>query len=803
MTKPLFWSALGWATGISVGMYVSLPVWVWGLATVGGIIVGFICYLLLGRYMIVFGILASIAGGATQIQWVEASNVSHIPADLGEQESIKGTIYGKTSAPVEVDGDQARVAVKVDRFKTGKREVSLQGEEMVLQIRLQREEDRNIREVKRGRSFRAVVEIKRPDPARNPGAFDYRQYLYHRGIHWTAKVDAVNQMVFFHDKKSLYSKIDDLRFFLGRELDAVYAEDVAGLVRGMILGERKEVPFETENDFQVLGLVHLLAISGLHVGVFTGFSYLLLTTMGLTREKASACLLLLLPLYALLTGAGAPVVRASVMAGLGLVAAMFRRWNDSLSFWGAAALFMLWWNPYQLFEAGFQLSFSVTLALLIGVAPLSRILPFSRKWLRQLVAVTIVTQMASFPLIIYHFNEYSFLSPFLNVLVVPIVSLAVIPLAFLALMLAAFHTGLAWLPAFLSSVLLQGLIKFLSPLAATTMFRWIWATPSGWWLAGYGVICLYGLWAWTGGRLIPRYHRLLSSCLLVIWLGYASFPDWISDKELRITYLDVGQGDCAVIETPEGKVILVDGGGTLPFPKEPWQEPRQAYDVGERVVLPYLKHRGIRRVDEMVMTHGDTDHIGGLIAVADRLPVERVIRNAHPPKTVTERRLLQKVAEKKALISLPPVGKSQPLEEGIRWWFLHPSGEPGRRKDPNHDSVVFILEAYGYRILMTGDIEEEAEKEILQHWHLPEVHLLKVAHHGSRTSTTDVWLEVTQPQVAVISAGRNNRYGHPSPEVLERLEKYGTRIFRTDQQGAITLRLRPGSWQMETMEIRK
>jgi competence protein ComEC len=428
-------------------------------------------------------------------------------------------------------------------------------------------------------------------------------------------------------------------------------------------------------------------------------------------------------------------------------------------------------------------------------------MPFPWTWLNQLVVVTLVAQVASFPILISHFYEFSLLSWAVNLAVVPVVSLLVIPLAMIALALGTVHEGLAFFPATLSSFVLSALLKGVEPLVRWSGFHPAWSPPPAWWLVAYAVVCFQGLVAWTGDVRRRTVHRIAFALLMLGLVVFAWSPDaFAREKEVRIAFLDVGQGDCAVIETPGGQVILVDGGGVLPFSREAWQRRREEYDVGREVVVPYLKYRGIREIDYLVITHGDADHVGGLMAVVERFPVRRVIRNPQAPGTEMERRLMQMLKDQGAKVYTAPRGTGWSLEPGIAWQFLHPEQAVVSGEKTNDDSVVFLLSAYGRTVLMTGDIEEEAEREIAAAWNLPSVDWLKVAHHGSRTSTHPAWLEAVDPNHAVISVGEKNRFGHPAPEVLRRLEERGTIVWRTDRHGAVTVRINAsGRMQVETM----
>jgi competence protein ComEC len=800
--RPILIIALGWLAGIAANSFCSFS---WGWSAAGLLITGAnggIWFYLTRKGLFLFLFFSSLLAGMTQMAWVDQHNVSHIPTS-STKESVFAKLTGEVAEPPKVDGDRGTLMLQVSsvHIRGTYKPVYVSGERVPLSIRLMSPEDQEqLDRLRRGIRLDVEAELFRPDPARNPGGFDDRLYLYQLGIHWRGTVSSLKDISILEVPPPSWDHVvDSLRLRLGSTLDAVYPAETAGLMRGMLLGERSEVPWTVEADFIRLGLVHLMAISGLNVGVFAGCLYVVLTRMGVTREKTALIIIFALPFYAVLTGAGAPVIRSVIMASLALTAVILRRWKDTLSFWGAALWGMLCWNPYQAFQPGFQLSFVVTLALLAGVGPVSRCLPFSWPGVNQLLAVPLVAQAASFPLLVYYFHEISLLSWFLNLWVVPAVSLLVIPLGLTALGLGLIHPVMGWLPAGISHFLLKGILSITSVVGKWKGPQLHSAPPSLGWMAAYGVILVYI--AVSLAKRVPRagVHRWISLILLSVWiLGlWMPFP---GRRGLQITFLDVGQGDSAVIETPSGQVILIDGGGSLSFGEESWERRRKPREVGEDVVVPFLKARGIQRIDWLVMTHGDADHIGGLKAVVEQLPVIHVIRNPHPPRTTLERELMDRLRRSGAIVFTAPLGVRWTLEPGVSWQFLHPGPlQHGHLDQTNNDSVVFLLTVYGYRVMMTGDIEEKGEKTMLRHWDLPEVDVLKVAHHGSTTSTSEGWLDAIRPRMAVVSVGRNNRFGHPAPEVIRRLKDRDITVWRTDRNGAVTVRMQPGKMAVESM----
>jgi competence protein ComEC len=254
-------------------------------------------------------------------------------------------------------------------------------------------------------------------------------------------------------------------------------------------------------------------------------------------------------------------------------------------------------------------------------------------------------------------------------------------------------------------------------------------------------------------------------------------------KPLRVTFLDVGQGDSIVIESPEGKVVVVDGGGT------PGTDEREGGDPGNRIVVPFLRARGISAVDLLVPTHPDEDHVQGLIAVVDKLTVRSILACEPAIKDGAYGRLFEKIQTKRLPVYPARRGEKIVLDAQTTLEILHPNTKPisGTRSDDNNNGIVLRLVYQNIKILLTADIETEAETNLLASGQGLEAQVIKIGHHGSRFSSTSAFLSRVHPQFAILSCGRNNRFGHPHKDVLTRLAAQNIAIYRTDQQGAITL----------------
>ncbi|WP_438433271.1 ComEC/Rec2 family competence protein [Gorillibacterium sp. sgz500922] len=757
-------------------------------------------------------------------------NRTKLPAANAEE--LNGVTIEATGAvlnPVEVDGDRAILLLRTT-------EVTLEGdaplkvrEKLRVTVRLQSlEEQRTAAGWRRGDTLRLTGELLRPEPARNFGGFDYRAYLRRQHIHYqlSAKGAAGVERLPASPSISLVTlerTLDRVRSTLSAKLAGSFPDDQSGYMNGLVLGITDGIDPEQYDRFSGLGLTHLLAISGMHVAVFIGALLWIFRRLRMPRETAIILILLLLPLYVLLTGAAPSIVRAGLMAALGLFATLRGRTKEALRLIGLAALAMLVWNPYYVLDVGFQLSFLVTAGLVLGVTPLSRLLPIRRKKLNAALSVALMAQLVSFPLTVYYFNQISFLSLAANLLLVSVVSFVVTPGGTLAMLAALVHPGTAKLLAWPVVVLNRVTFGLVEGLNAVPGMKLVYPTPPVWWIPLYyacgGLLLSAALRAKesrqlrrTGIRLpdppgpLPLGSRFgavrqrnAAACLLAVLLVSGCTPPDARQTGIgTVSFLDVGQGDSILIRTPGNRILLVDGGGTVRFrkPGEEWKERSDPYEVGKKLLVPLLKKRGIGKIDTLIVSHLDEDHIGGLQAVVEEITVHRILFNGTLKKSESVEKLFRTALGKQIPVEEALSGSRYRPDGETELMFLNPtapSGDLVRAPDQNGQSLVFTLDMLGRRFLFPGDAGEETERAILNAYAElaggRPVDVLKVGHHGSRTSTTAAWLAYWQPEYAVISAGKNNSYGHPSPDTLTRLAAAEARVFRTDEDGEIRMKV--------------
>lgn len=820
MSGKAIWVAAAWVLGFGMQIYFQ-----WSLMNY--ITSGIMTLCMIAAYalrvprrgmislVLLIGIAMGYYGGNN------ATNISEIEQIAANQgwEGSEIVVQGVITSPVEVDGDRASFELTVEHLLPAEGEIQKLNERMQVSIRLLKQAEQRVsNDWIRGDRLTLRSTLERPSPARNFGGFDYRNYLYEQRIHWllTAKgMDSARHesIPFQLSPVQLLRWTDELRASLAARIDRVFPAEYAPFMKGMLIGMSDELDPERFAQFSALGLTHIIAISGLNVTVFIGALVWIMKRFRLTRETYLLVSICCLPIYILLTGASPSIVRAGVMAMLALWATRQRWGKDVLYILCIVAVALLIWKPYYIHSISFQLSFIVTAGLIWAVPRLTAFLPMLKPWLSSTISVTIVSQLVSFPLSIYYFNQYSMLSPIANMLLIPVFSMLVYPLGLLALTL-----GFIWLPLGRWIGEVVGWFNAGSFYLMEWMEQWkgllIWPSPSLLWIGIYfGLLILMYVFAvairsysrnqdpgiviitmGTAKRFqllgISGLFLTLLSFTLLLYVGYT--PDrWSSYGSVQ--FLDVGQGDAILIRTPTGKHILVDGGGTVRFskPGDEWRIRQDPYDVGRKLVVPLLKKRGVHLIDTLILTHQDEDHSGGLKAIIDEIPVRSFLFNGTFKQTASNTQLFQNALDKGIPLYAAESGQILQIDDNTTITILYPkkkSAEIKFEKDQNESSIVFLLEMNGAKFLFTGDIGKSTEAFILADTDLPSfssLDVLKVAHHGSKTSTTEAWLRWWKPKIGVISVGVNNIYRHPSSETIEILTAQHTQVMRTDLLGEI------------------
>ena len=659
--------------------------------------------------------------------------------------------------------------------------------------------------------------LRQPQGKRNPGGFDYSAYLARKDV--IGIIDAKGFLQIGEQGGMLPLRwIEALRIRTEGVIDAVYTEPEteqhrlepslhAQLLKGILLGKRSDLPTETLDIFRNSGTFHVLAVSGLHVGLVAMFCYLGFSIFLFPHKLRYLLTIIAVLIYACLIGFRPSVFRASLMTILFLVAKLIDRDADLFNVLGFAALVLLLLNPFQLWDVGFQLSFVAVTAIVYFVPKMER--PFRRlwestddsllsrgvnltnfqnatlKWLVRSYLVTIAAQIGTTPLIAYYFfRAYPLgivVGPFAVGLVLFIVALGMVSVC----------VGMIWLPLANLFALLNNIIIFIF-LGLIGAFGQAWAvmklTPPT-----FGIFILYigvclGVAHW---RFV--YHRwriasLIGLSVVAIWIWDAAFHE--RGRLLEVVTLDVGQGDAAVIRFPDNRTVLIDGGIQRAY----YDEKRQKmvdYDVGKRVIEPYLDAHGIRKLDMVVLTHPDLDHGGGLGHILQHFEVSRILGISDVPLNSEIHQRLRAIAKARDIpYTFPYAGKLE-LTPTATLNILHPIDAASTNlldDDKNDDSLVMKLTYGEIDVLFTGDIGKDAEARIVASGQDLRSEVLKVPHHGSGTSSSAPFIDAVQPLCAIFSLGEDNPYQLPHEDVVARYQSRGCLQLRTDQAAAITVR---------------
>jgi competence protein ComEC len=712
-----------------------------------------------------------------------------------------------------------------------------------------------------GDEIEAPMRIKLPERYRDPGAWQYADFLLAQGIGAHASVRVSNIALLNESHANIATPVDRIaqwqcRIYAaqswasGRVLSYVHSKanrglpsilrlnpDDAGMLNAMLFGDRAGLNKTQRVGFERTGSFHLFVVSGMHVGLLAGLVFWLTRKLKLHEWLATFITLLFTFAYALLTGFGAPVQRALFMTAVFLLARLLSRDRKVLNALGAAALGVLVWSPAALFEASFQMTFLAIIAIGGIAVPLAErsFLPYARAaghlsdkwedagmppriaqfrvmlrlwsettadiignwtrdlpslllrgnlWALELALIGAVAEMVMvLPMAIYFHRATMFAVP-TNMLSVPLVALLA-PIAVVTFCASLIGPWLAIPPGAVTALLLHGVIAVIGRVSAVRAADLRVPGPV-WWIALLAVacwtfccwaVCRSRGWAWTATVMLPLI------ALMVLWPE----PAILAPGVMEVTAIDVGQGDSIFIVAPDGSTMLIDAGGPVGGVTEA-AEATSRFDIGEEVISPYLWSRRLRHLDVLVLSHAHSDHMGGMPAV---------MRNFRPrqlwvsidPNSDAYRALLTEARDLGVQVHHFYAG-DQVAWGGTQMTVLAPeTGYNNPNEAVNNDSLVMLMRYGKSSALLEGDAEGPSERAMLAHGRVSPVTLLKIGHHGSRTSTTPEFFGTAAPRDAVVSVGKGNTFGHPRYEVIQRIAEARTKLYRTDEFGLTTFLL--------------
>ena len=706
----------------------------------------------------------------------EPSHISRF-THLGRPVAVKGIV----SRDPQVIKDKTRLILNVrsiqltqhiELFTQGKLMVSLRDEARV--------------PVSYGDELILYGQIYAPRNERNPGEFDFAKYLAIQDIFGQMYVREAHQVEATGRSEAnpiLKDFIHPIKHYVLALDRSTLSPLSASILTGLLVGERGDIPSEVLDYFSTSGTIHILSISGLHIVFITALLFGVFSFLRLRYAWRVYMTLVCLLIYMGVADFIPSVVRAGIMTGMVLIGTLSQRRGNIINSLFVSLIIILFMQPLALFDIGLQLSFTAVLSIVLVYPRLEELckrigfftsgeMNITEKII-ALLLVSVAAQIGTIPFTAFYFHKIPLIALAANVLVVPLSSF-VMGIGFVSAIVGTFSmTAAQWFANVNEwSILLMVKIAEWSskiPLAYIEFYRMdLWSM-----FFFYLILAYFLMWK----NMKVRKYGLIAALLFTVAMAWK--PVLFPDKGLQLIFLDVGQGDAAVIRTPQNKTILIDGGdcgGNM--------------DQGEKVVAPFLRKIGVGRIDYLIMTHPHDDHIGGIEYVLRHFDIGAVIDPGQFYRSDVYFSILSRIHESNIARHIVRSGDFLAIDNEVELYFMHPqkpcvSGSSQAPFNTNNASVVFQLRYRGVRALFMGDAEQSSLKELESYGELLQSDVLKVSHHGSWNGTSKAFISKVQPRFSVISCGEFNKFNHPSPAVVRDLALSGSRIYRTDEEGAV------------------
>ncbi len=800
----------------------------WGYGTVAAC---FLCsgfHIIRGREHLVSVLLLFTGLGYLSIQvWVDPQfPPHHITHYTGTD---KYNIAGQVIQPPVKRGNRLRLVVETESLERNAWKFPTSGRLRVTVIG-------EAPEIRTGDRVRFHSRIRKIRNFNNPGGFNYARYMAFRGI-WSSAYTPADGLEIDAGNKTVRNRLDinAIRTSLAALIDRATKNPENQILKALIIGDRSGISRQLRDQFNRTGVGHLLAISGLHIGIvatvsFLSFQALFSRLRYLLRRawvRKGAAFFSVFPVlaYGLIAGMTPSTQRAVIMATAFLLTFMLDRDHDLINILAVAAMVILVIHPPSLFSISFQLSFAAVLSIIYGLSRIRQKTFFKdafgagiRGRLTSFLAVSILAILGTWPLTMFYFNQVSYVGLPGNFIAVPMIGFGVVPLGLLSALLSPFTPEGAMLLFKLAGVILTLALKVLSIMAAWPFAASKTVTPNlveigCWYMLAWGLLNLdvYGCkttlqspprppdldrFGWLSGQRLPDQNRYLTrrtavSAALALVISAAGIDAgyWVYERflnpRLRVTYLDVGHGNAALLEAPKGGVVLIDGGGF---------SDNSAFDVGAGIVAPLLWRKKIKTVHTVILSHPNSDHYNGLRFIVRHFRVNRIWINGQTSEAESYQDFLKAVRDKEIdLISQHALSQGMQLGN-LRADILYPPRDLVTKtsreawRDTNNNSLVIRIGLGSVSFLFPGDIETRAEEELVAFsgTRLKSAVLL-APHHGSQTSSSSLFLAKVEPQIVVFSHGRQNRFNFPHPRIIRRYTSRKIKILSTADNGAVTV----------------
>lgn len=654
-----------------------------------------------------------------------------------------------------------------------------------------------------GTQIKLAGEYTAPEGQRNFKGYSYKEYLMTKEIYGTVKIENSNDVETIKKNQSNFFEkmINNVSNLLKRKVEILLPENSASLLKGILLGDCTDISSEVKENFKECNLSHMLAVSGAHLSYLIIGINLILSKKIFGKRACKIITIFIIIIFMNITNMSPSIERAGISSIICIIASLIHRKPDAINAVAVAVLCTVIKNPLSILNVGMQLSYAGTLSLLMfangreennyrETIENSEKGKNIKKYLVESIKVTLCANILIMPLTVYKFNTISLNFILANLVAGPLLGLSLI-LGLIMLVTSFVSLNIAKLFSFILNIILIILMKSTKLISQIPYSNITVITPHLISIVIIYTIIFLGYYIAKSPELRKKLKTknklIIKTITIVLSIAIISVATLrlLEEKKLKIYFVDVGQGDCTYLKTPSGKNILIDGGGN---------RDKEKYDVGKKVLLPYLLDRRVKKLDYIIVSHFDADHAQGLEAVIQNIKVKNIIVCKQASDSVLYQEIIKLCKKKDVNIITVKRGQTIKIDKYVHFEILHPGdimlddGKGGLNANAIVAKMYCTIKNKTTTIMFTGDIEEKAEEELVKiYGDKLKADILKVAHHGSKTSSTAGFLKCVSPKIALIGVGKDNTFGHPNSGVLSRLEDINAKIYRTDKFGEITV----------------
>ena len=654
------------------------------------------------------------------------------------------------------------------------------------------------KEIEYGNKIKLEGTYIKPSKSRNYRGFDYSNYLKTENIYGTIEQNGKIELIKEKNINYLFINLYKVKNKIIKNINNKFPEETRGVVLGILLGDKSSIEEDVRQNFADSSLSHILAVSGTHISYVVICISVLFKKLKLNKNIRKVLTSLVLFMYLYLVDFSVSATRAVIMSTIVIMQMLFYRKQDTITTIAFSSIIILINNPYSILNIGFLLSYGGTIGIILFVNRISieskeDFFQRFKRYLKDICIVTISAQTIIMPIIIYYFNTISFTFIISNI----IASLIIGPIIMIGLVIIAisfFKIPIISLIIRFYNILIVILVRTADIISKIPMSKIYLKTPTTLEIIFYySVVFLIALLIYikkSNRKFIKKTIQIdiynLKNFFInnrnkvLIFISIVSLISITSikiPKELKINFIDVGQGDSCLITTPQNKKVIVDSGGS------------ESYDVGKNVLLPYLLDKRITKIDYIMISHFDTDHCKGFEYVLENIKVKNVIISKQSETSENFKQIMKIIRKKRINLIIVQKGSKIKIDNFTTVDILSPQSE-NIADNMNDNSIVAKFEAYNFSILFTGDASEKIEKELIKEKINLKSDILKVSHHGSKTGTREEFMKSVKPKIALIGVGENNKFGHPTKDVIKRLTENKVKIYRTDTDGEIRIKIK-------------